>query len=267
MIDNARSLAGAVVAAASLTLLSPAGVLAAGPSSGPPAASQPSGSTAPTTTTSSPATGIIRISDQKTTTYWAYTANAAVIHSAPQRSARAVGRLHYTTEDGLNEVYLALDKMTDDHGTHWLHITVPGRPNGRTGWVIASSLGPLHVNHEHMVINRGAERLTLYRNGRQIFSAPVGVGAPGTDTPAGKFWVREMFGGFNNAAYGPYAIGTSAYSPTLTDWPGGGVVGIHGTDQPNLIPGRPSHGCVRLKNSAVTQLYHVLQLGTPITIS
>lgn len=264
MIDNARNLAGAVACAATLTVLAPAGALAAGASPGSSSSGQPSGSTP--TTTSSPATGIVHISDQRTTTYWAYPASAAVIHSAPQRSARVVGHLHYTTEDGLNEVYLALAKMTDDHGTHWLQIRFPGRPD-RTGWVLASTLGPLHVNHEHMVINRGAERLTLYRNGHQIFSAPVGVGARGTDTPSGAYWVREMFGGFNNAAYGPYAIGTSAYSPTLTDWPGGGVVGIHGTDQPNLIPGRPSHGCVRLKNSAVTQLYHKLQLGTPITIS
>ena len=75
-----------------------------------------------------------------------------------------------------------------------------------------------------------------------------------------------MFGGFNNSAYGPYAIGTSAYSPTLTDWPGGGVVGIHGTDQPGLVPGHPSHGCVRLHNGDVTRLYRILQLGTPITI-
>lgn len=264
MTFNARKLTGGVVVAASLMLLSPSGALAQASGSSAPSAGQP---TAPATTPpSSPATGIIQLSDQKTTTYWAYTANAGVIHSGPKRSARTVGRLHYVTEDGLNEVYLALAKMTDDRGTHWLHITVPGRPNGRTGWVQASDLGPLHVNHEHMIINRRAERLTLFRGGHQVLSAPVGVGRPGLDTPAGNFWVREMFGGFSNAAYGPYAIGTSAYSPTLTDWPGGGVVGIHGTDQPGLIPGRPSHGCVRLRNGDVTHLYHVLQLGTPITI-
>jgi len=259
MLKNSRSLAGGIAAAASLALLSPAGALA-----------QASGSTTPTTgqpaqANSSPATGIERISDQRTTTYWAYTANAAPIHNGPQRSARNVGSLHYVTEDGLNEVYIVLAKMTDSNGTRWLQIRFPGRPD-RTGWVTANNLGPLHVNHLRMVINRGSERLTLFRNGSQVFSAPVGVGAAGTATPPGQFWVREMFGGFNNSAYGPYAIGTSAYSPTLTDWPGGGVVGIHGTDQPGLVPGHPSHGCVRLHNGDVTRLYRILQLGTPITI-
>ena len=47
-------------------------------------------------------------------------------------------------------------------------------------------------------------------------------------------------------SYGPWAFGTSAYS-VLSDWPGGGVIGIHGTNQPHLIPGRPSHGCVRVE--------------------
>ena len=252
MLKNLRPYAGGIATAASLALLSPAGALA-----------QASGSATPAPT--SPGTGIVRISDLKTTTYWAYTANAAPIHNGPQRSARTIGTLNYVTEDGLNEVYVVLAKMTDSHGTRWLQVRFPGRPD-RTGWVTADNLGPLNVSHQRMVINRGAERLTLFRNGRQIFSAPVGVGRPGLETPAGQFWVREKFGGFTNAAYGPYAIGTSAYSPTLTDWPGGGVVGIHGTDQPGLVPGRPSHGCVRLHNSDVTRLYNILQLGTPITI-
>ena len=40
----------------------------------------------------------------------------------------------------------------------------------------------------------------------------------------------------------------------LTDWPGGGVVGIHGTNQPELIPGRPSHGCIRVPNPHIAAL-------------
>ena len=47
---------------------------------------------------------------------------------------------------------------------------------------------------------------------------------------------------------------TSATSPTLTDWPGGGIVGVHGTNTPGLIPGRISHGCVRLRNADILKL-------------
>jgi hypothetical protein len=65
--------------------------------------------------------------------------------------------------------------------------------------------------------------------------------------------------------YGPIAFGTSAYS-RLSEWPGGGVIGIHGTDEPQLIPGRVSHGCVRVRNRAIRRLARRLSIGTPVRI-
>ena len=50
-------------------------------------------------------------------------------------------------------------------------------------------------------------------------------------------------------------------------WPGGGVVGIHGDlGEPQLIPGDPSHGCVRLRDSDIARLAPRLALGTPVHI-
>ena len=46
----------------------------------------------------------------------------------------------------------------------------------------------------------------------------------------------------------------------------GGVVGVHGTDQPELIPGRPSHGCVRLRNGDVARLWRLVAIGTPVAM-
>ena len=65
--------------------------------------------------------------------------------------------------------------------------------------------------------------------------------------------------------YGPWAFGTAAYS-TLSDWPGGGVVGIHGTDQPGLLPGRVSHGCIRVPNWNIEKLKRLMPVGTPVWI-
>ncbi len=62
-----------------------------------------------------------------------------------------------------------------------------------------------------------------------------------------------------------WAFETAAYS-VLSDWPGGGVIGIHGTDEPWLIPGRPSHGCIRVPNTAVRQLARLMPTGTPVRI-
>jgi lipoprotein-anchoring transpeptidase ErfK/SrfK len=138
------------------------------------------------------------------------------------------------------------------------------RPNGRTGWVRRESLGDFHRVRTHLRINRRTLRATLYKRGRRIWSSPVGVGAPSTPTPRGRFYIREKLTGFGGV-YGPLAFGTSAYS-RLSDWPGGGVIGIHGTNQPGLIPGRPSHGCVRVPNAAILRLARLMPIGTPVRI-
>jgi lipoprotein-anchoring transpeptidase ErfK/SrfK len=73
--------------------------------------------------------------------------------------------------------------------------------------------------------------------------------------------------GFSDPLYGPVAFGTSARSAVLTDWNGGGgVIGIHGTDHPEILPGRVSHGCVRMPNPSIRRLHRLMPLGTPVAI-
>ena len=130
-----------------------------------------------------------------------------------------------------------------------------------------SALGPLRTVTTALEIDRRRQRAVLRRSGRAVWRSPVGVGAPGTPTPAGRFYIRELLdnrGG--DPLYGPWAFGTSAYSD-LSDWPGGGVVGIHGTNRPDLIPGRPSHGCVRVPNAAARRLARLMPVGTPVLIT
>ena len=108
---------------------------------------------------------------------------------------------------------------------------------------------------------------TLYRQGTAIFRTRVGVGKPYWPTPAGEFYVRERITGFSDLIYGPIAFGTNGRSAVLTDWPGGGFIGIHGTNQPEILPGQVSHGCVRMPNAAVIRLSRLMPLGTPVTIT
>ena len=90
-------------------------------------------------------------------------------------------------------------KSRRTHGATWMKIRVPGRPNGRTGWVRRDALGGLHKIHTALTINRRTLRATLTRKGRVIWSSRVGVGAPGTPTPAGRFWIRERLHGFGGS--------------------------------------------------------------------
>lgn len=212
------------------------------------------------------ASRMVKLSDERRESRWAHPARLADVRSRHDGKSRKIARLRFFTEDGFPEVYLLLRQYTDDNQREWVQIRVPKRPNGRTGWVPRDALGPYNVNRFQLVVSRKTLRAKLYKRGKVVWSARVGVGASSTRTPAGRFWVREKFRFKNTPVYGTHAIGTSAYAPTLSDWPNGGVVGIHGTNQPELIPGRPSHGCIRVRNSDIARLWRIIPLGTPVRI-
>jgi lipoprotein-anchoring transpeptidase ErfK/SrfK len=237
---------GAAALAATL-LLTPAARAAERPTSSPP--------------------GAARLSDEVKLTRWASATQRATVFTRPTTKARKAGKLRLLTEDGFPEVYLLLSRWTDDDGNDWVRVRLPARPNGQKGWVRREALGDFNRVTTRIVVSKTDLRATLYRSGKKVFSARVGVGAPATPTPSGQFYIREKFrvlpGG---TIYGTHAIGTSAYAPTLSDWPGGGVVGLHGTNQPQLIPGRPSHGCIRLRNADIARFYKLAPRGTPVRI-
>ena len=210
--------------------------------------------------------GSERVSDRGTFSRWAHPQRVAPIRSWPSPFSKRIARTHGLTEDGFPEVYPVLRRFTAHDGDRWLRVRIPMRPNGRTGWVRETALGPRHRSRTRLVVNRRRLRATLYRSGRRIWRSPVGVGKPATPTPAGSFWIREKFEvTWARGVYGPRAFGTGAYS-RLSEWPGGGVIGIHGTGQPWLIPGRPSHGCIRVPNGAIRRLYRLMPIGTPVRI-
>jgi hypothetical protein len=210
---------------------------------------------------------LTRLSDLRTLSRWAYPDAEAAVRASPSARARAIGRLRLLTSDGQAELYVALASARLASGRTWIEIELPARPNGQTGWVPRGALESLHTVDGYLLVDRTRLTATLFRDGRAIFSAPIGVGKPGTITPPGSFYVMEKLITVNAPAYGPYALGTSAYAPTLGEWPGGGVVGIHGTDEPQLIPGRPSHGCIRMRNADITRLWRLIALGTPIDVT
>jgi hypothetical protein len=206
------------------------------------------------------------LSDHERVTRHARAIAPSAVRLEPLATSPGIARLRYFTEDGPDEIYLVTRSRLDADGDTWLQIRVPMRPRPRTGWVPREKLGHLVTVRTKLRVSRRTQRAILYEDDRRVWSSPVGVGAPRTPTPAGRFWVRTRLRGFaGRRMYGPWAFGTSAYS-VLTDWPGGGVVGIHGTDEPELIPGRVSHGCIRVPNGRIRQLARLMPIGTPIEI-
>lgn len=186
----------------------------------------------------------------------------------PAGGARRVAVLKQFRPDFRPQYVLALDAVRTKAGkATWYRISLPGRPNGRTGWVRAGAL-ELHPVDKRLVIYRGARTFEFWDGARLVRSGKVAVGAPGAETPLGLFYVTDKFDPAIDpdwAVLGAFAFETSAYSK-LTDWPGGGIVGVHGTPWPNLLGQAVSHGCVRLANSDVEFLHTRVPLGTPVKI-
>jgi hypothetical protein len=208
-----------------------------------------------------------RLSNELSLTTWAHPELRRAIYAQPNPSSRRVARVRLVTPDGFLQVYLVLSTVVSTQGMEWAHVRIPGRPNGRTGWLPREDLGAFHQTHWRILVNREQRRMTVYYDGRPLRVFPVGVGKPSTPTPAGHFWVDERFKLSNpTSPYWPYALGTSDYS-TLPDWPGEGVIGIHGPyGEPQAIPGDPSHGCIRMLAPDIAWLGPRVPLGTPVDV-
>jgi lipoprotein-anchoring transpeptidase ErfK/SrfK len=197
---------------------------------------------------------------------WAPVRAAATARSAPDAAAGVVSPVPTTTPEGTTNIVLVLGRRIDRAGRLWVRARLATLPNSRTGWLPRSALGGYGTVETRLVIDLQRLTATLLRRGRPVFRAPVGVGQPQWPTPQGDFYVRNRLTRFAGPTYGPLAFGTSARSTHLTDWPDGGFIGIHGTDQPHLIPGRISHGCVRMRNADIVALGRRMPIGTPLSI-
>lgn len=197
---------------------------------------------------------------------WAYVLRESDARAAPTARAPVVGVVATATSDALPNLVRLLAQQRNPNGSVWVRVALASLPNGQTGWVRRVTLSDYHVIAARLVVDTERLTLTLYHSGEPVFHAQVGVGLPRWPTPHGIFYIREKLTNFRDPSYGPVAFGTNARSPTLTDWPGGGIVGIHGTNVPRLIPGRISHGCIRLRNADILRLERLLPLGTPLVI-
>jgi len=185
------------------------------------------------------------------------------VRAQPSHGARVVRVLEQFRPDFRRQYVLATRSHVDRRNRLWYRITLPGRPNGRSGWVSAYGLSLAPMRRE-IRIDRSARRLELWQGEKRLVSTRVAVGARGMETPLGLFYVTWKFVP-DAPILGAYAFETSAYS-RLSDWPGGGIVGIHGTPWPWLLGQAVSHGCVRVHNIAINKLRRLVPVGTPIRI-
>jgi lipoprotein-anchoring transpeptidase ErfK/SrfK len=208
------------------------------------------------------------LSNERDTSRWAYVAEKTKARQEPNSTSPKVKTLTTTTPDGTTELVLTLRERVLADGSIWTQVRLPMKGASPTGWVKRSALGKYHVIHSRLEIDRAAFTITLFENEVQTYKASIAVGKRGYITPTGNFYVRERLSTTDpDGFYGPYAVGLSAYvDEKHSDWPGGSIVGIHGTDAPGAIPGRATRSCIRLRNKAMRSLFKKLPAGTPVQI-
>lgn len=186
-----------------------------------------------------------------------------VAYRSPTTEALVVESFENPTDRGGPLVFAGIGRPING----WLEVLLPVRPNGTTGWIRVSDVD-LSVNPYRIEVDASAYRLTVFRHGREELSTTIAIGNGATPTPLGDFFLIELLRPSDpGGAYGPFAYGLSGYSETLESFNGGeGIIGIHGTNQPELLGQDVSHGCIRVANPTIAEMTEFLPLGTPVSI-
>jgi hypothetical protein len=190
---------------------------------------------------------------------WVRRGSRVALRTEP--GGEVVGRVGRRTEFGSPTVFGVVRAHAG-----WAGVTTAALPNDELGWVrldpVSLKAGWTQVSIEVDVSQRIAE---LRERGEAVRRFSVTVGAPGTDTPTGRFAVTDTFRGQLDPAYGCCALALSATQPTVpSGWLGGRRIAIHGTSGPLGIAA--SHGCVRAADADVSRLVSRVPLGAPVFI-
>jgi lipoprotein-anchoring transpeptidase ErfK/SrfK len=188
--------------------------------------------------------------------------------SAPDESSAAlelVPARRPITED--RTVLPVLGHKSGADGVEWLHVLLPGRPNGHTGWIKRRATR-FTITGWHIVVDTSSRRVTVYQQGRRVRAFKAIVGTRATPTPPGKFFIEEVIRLRSGDAGGPFAFALSARSNVLQEFAGGpGQIALHGLmNVGGTLGTAASHGCVRLDNAAIRWLNVRIGPGIPVTI-
>jgi hypothetical protein len=125
------------------------------------------------------------------------------------------------------------------------------------GTAKAANITPSQPGREVSIeVNLQHNRLTVIIDGVRFKSYPIALGKPETPTPVGDWKVINKYKNWGKG-FGTRWIGLNV------PW---GIYGIHGTNRPHSIGENASHGCIRMLNRHVEELYELVSIGTRVSI-
>ena len=125
------------------------------------------------------------------------------------------------------------------------------------------------VSSPSIIINLPARLLSVYSGEQLVQTYPIAIGSAATPTPLGNYSIltKEINPWWYDPDIGGKVVTSGPYNPLGYRWMGiGGNYGIHGTNMPWSIGKAVSHGCVRMNESDVEELFDMVSYGTPVKI-
>jgi len=119
-----------------------------------------------------------------------------------------------------------------------------------------------------IVVSIPDRKLVLMDGRRVVKIYDVAVGKSSTPSPRGAFRVMNRIP--NPTWYAPgKVVGPGKQNPLGTRWIGLSVkgYGIHGTNVPSSIGKAASHGCVRMRQRDIEELYDMVDVGVSVELA
>jgi lipoprotein-anchoring transpeptidase ErfK/SrfK len=169
------------------------------------------------------------------------------------------------THEGFDLVVSVIERSPDGA---WLHVRLPMRPNGTTGWVPAANVRTWLVPNR-VEVNVTTHRLTVLHgdSGEVLFDTDVATGRPQTPTPLGDFYIDIVNPLGHDRVYGWGQLSVAGFSDVLERFAGGiGQIAIHGWNDDSVMGSAASNGCDRMRNADIATVAALAPLGTPVRI-
>lgn len=137
---------------------------------------------------------------------------------------------------------------------------------------VSSSDLPIPSGSPTLIVSLSERRLNVYREDKLQSSYEVAVGQAEWPTPTGRFQVQQMI----ESPTWRHPITKEVVPPgpdnplgsrwigfwSSPDW----QVGFHGTQETDLLGQAASHGCIRMRESDIQELYNQIEVGTVVII-
>jgi hypothetical protein len=178
------------------------------------------------------------------------------VRSAP--NGPVVARLSSRTQFGSPRTFAVT------RAGHALRVITTELPNGRTGWVDGHGALRLGRTTVRLDVDLSSRLLRVRVAGHLVRAMRVGVGAPGTSTPTGRFAITDKLrGSAYSSVYGCCILALSGHQTNLPPgWTGGDRLAIHG----GSTAGAVSTGCMHADEADLRDLMRIVPLGAQITI-